>query len=38
MVAEADVSVIVHRDGTAGEIGAALGETDMGIGGGVQIA
>ena len=38
MVAETDVSVIVHRDRTAGEIGAALGETDMGIGRGIQIA
>jgi hypothetical protein len=38
MVAEADVSVMVHRDRPAGEIRAALGKTDMGIGRCIQIA
>ena len=38
MIAEADVSIMVHRDRPVGEIGAALGKTDMGIGRGIQIA
>ena len=38
MVAEADVSVIVHRDRSTGEIGVALGKTDMGIRRWIQIA